>query len=151
MPFGVTIRQTIYKSTRRLNMATFNESSPSVTGGTKPASIGGIGGSTTWGIDNALDNCIVQSEQITDEDITDQTQDQKGAVVNNLTYDRHKTLNLTFLTDQALSAVVQSGQTDFTYGGYKWFVNNVTYNGSYNGKKQYSISAERWVNYPSNS
>lgn len=132
-------------------MATFNQSSPSVTGGTKPASIGGIGGSTTWGIDNTLGNCIIQSEQISDEDITDQTQDQKGAVVNNLTYDRHKTLNLTFLTDQPLSAVVESGQTDFTYGGYKWFVNNVTYNGSYNGKKQYSLTAERWCNYPANS
>lgn len=129
-------------------MATFNEAKPSVGSGTEPSSLPTISGST-WGIDNTLANCIIQSEQITEEDIVDQTQDQKGAVVNCLTYDRHKTLNLTFLTDQVdISSVVQSGQTDFSYGGSNWFVNSITYNGSYNSKKQWTIQAERWFNYP---
>ena len=132
-----------------------NESQPSMNGTTKPTNASSIPSGTTWGIDNVITNAIIQSESITEEDIVDDTQDQKGAMVNRLSYDRHWTLSLTFLTDQIgsngeLSAgIAQSGQYDFSYGGHKWFVNNVTYNGSYNGKKQYSLTAERWINYPS--
>ena len=134
-------------------MAT-NESTPSMGGTTLPTNAGNIPSETTWGIDNLLTNAIIQSESIAEEDIVDDTQDQKGAMVNRLSYDRHWTLSLTFLTNQIgstgeLSAgIAQSGQYDFTYAGHKWFVNGVTYNGSYNGKKQYSLTAERWINYP---
>lgn len=135
-------------------MATRNESQPSMNGTTKPTNAGSIPSGTTWGIDNLITNAIIQSETITEEDIVDDTQDQKGAMVNRLSYDRHWTLSLTFLTDQIASTgelsagIAQSGQYDFTYGGHKWFVNNITYNGSYNSKKQYSLTAERWINYP---
>lgn len=134
-------------------MAT-NESRPSMGGTTLPTNAGQIPSGTTWGIDNLISNAIIQSESIAEEDIVDDTQDQKGAMVNRLSYDRHWTLSLTFLTNQInttgeLSAgIAQSGQYDFTYAGHKWFVNGVTYNGSYNGKKQYSLTAERWINYP---
>lgn len=123
-------------------------------GTTLPTNAGNIPSETTWGIDNLLANAIIQSESITEEDIVDDTQDQKGAMVNRLSYDRHWTLSLTFLTNQIASTgelsagIAQSGQYDFTYAGHKWFVNGVTYNGSYNGKKQYSLTAERWINYP---
>ena len=138
-----------------------NISKPSAGNGTKPSGAvelaGGFGAAGVWGIDNVLSNCIIQSESITSEDITDDTQDQKGAMVSRLTYDRHWTLNLTFLTDQAdlnsgeVTAVTAPGDTAFTYGGAKWFVNSVTYNGSYNQKKSYTLNAERWQNYPSQS
>lgn len=134
-----------------------NESTPSMGGTTLPTNAGQIPSGTTWGIDNLLTNAIIQNESIAEEDIVDDTQDQKGAMVNRLSYDRHWTLSLTFLTNQIgstgeLSATIaQSGQYDFTYAGHKWFVNGVTYNGSYNGKKQYSLTAERWVNYPPQS
>lgn len=134
-------------------MAT-NESTPSMGGTTLPTNAGNIPSETTWGIDNLLTNAIIQSESIAEEDIVDDTQDQKGAMVNRLSYDRHWTLSLTFLTNQIASTgelsanIAQSGQYDFTYAGHKWFVNGVTYNGSYNGKKQYSLTAERWINYP---
>lgn len=123
-------------------------------GTTLPTNAGNIPSETTWGIDNLLANAIIQSESIAEEDIVDDTQDQKGAMVNRLSYDRHWTLSLTFLTNQIASTgelsagIAQSGQYDFTYAGHKWFVNGVTYNGSYNGKKQYSLTAERWINYP---
>ena len=138
-------------------MATRNESHPSMNGTTKPTNAGSIPSGTTWGIDNLITNAIIQSESITEEDIVDDTQDQKGAMVNRLSYDRHWTLNLTFLTDQAdlssgeVTAITAPGDTQFTYGGAKWFVNSVTYNGSYNQKKSYTINAERWQNYPSQS
>ena len=138
-----------------------NISKPSAGNGTKPSGAvtlaGGFGAKGVWGIDNVLDNCIIQSESIASEDITDPTQDQKGAMVSMLTYDRNWTLNLTFLTDQAdlstgeVTAITAPGDTTFTYGGAKWFVNSVTYNGSYNSKKSYTLNAERWQNYPSQS
>ena len=138
-----------------------NTSKPSAGNGTKPTNAvtlaGGFGSAGVWGIDNVLSNCIIQSESITSEDITDDTQDQKGAMVSRLTYDRHWTLNLTFLTDQAdlssgeVTAITSSGDTQFEYANAKWFVNSITYNGSYNQKKSYTINAERWQNYPSQS
>lgn len=118
---------------------------------------GGFGNKKVWGIDNVLSNCIIQSESITSEDITDDTQDQKGAMVARLTYDKHWTLNLTFLTDQAdlssgeVTAITAPGDTQFTYANAKWFVNSITYNGSYNQKKSYTLNAERWQNYPAQS
>lgn len=138
-----------------------NISKPSAGNGTLPGTAvtlaGGFGNAGVWGINNVLSNCIIQSESITSEDITDDTQDQKGAMVSRLTYDRHWTLNLTFLTDQAdlssgeVTAITAPGDTTFTYGGAKWFVNSVTYNGSYNQKKSYTLNAERWQNYPAQS
>ena len=138
-----------------------NISKPSAGNGTKPDGAvtlaGGFGSAGVWGIDNVLSNCIIQSESITSEDITDDTQDQKGAMVARLTYDRHWTLNLTFLTDQAdlstgeITAITAPGDAQFTYGNAKWFVNSVTYNGSYNQKKSYTLNAERWQNYPAQS
>lgn len=68
--------------------------------------------------------------------------------MSKLSYDQHWTLNLTFLTDNpgALSAL--PGIYTFSYGGNKWSVNNVTYNGSYNSKKSYTINAERYQHFP---
>ena len=138
-----------------------NTSKPSASNGTLPSGAvtlaGGFGSAGVWGINNVLSNCIIQSESITSEDITDDTQDQKGAMVARLTYDRHWTLNLTFLTDQAdlssgeVTAITSSGDTQFQYANAKWFVNSITYNGSYNQKKSYTLNAERWQNYPAQS
>ena len=134
-----------------------NTAKPSVGNGTLPTNAASIPSGSTWGINNVLSNCIIQSESITSEDITDDTQDQKGAMISRLTYDRHWTLNLTILTDQAdlssgeITAITGSGDTQFEYASAKWFVNSVTYNGSYNQKKSYTINAERWQNYPSQS
>lgn len=137
---------------------TTNRTNPSATtaGSTKPTNaltMTASWGDTVWGIDNILANAIIQNETITEEDLTDDTQDQKNATVNRLSFDRHWTLQLTFLTDKIgsnseLSGIAESGQVDFTYAGKKWFVNSINYNGSYNAKKSYTIQAERWFNYP---
>lgn len=140
------------------------ESVPSMNGKTLPDNAGTLirgekGGSeksTEWGIDNTIANCIIQSENITEEVITDQTQDQKGAVVSELDYDHHWTLSLTLLCDSASAPITGTGSafdvgdTTFTYGanGEKWKVKTVAYTGSYNAKKQYVVTAERWTNFP---
>lgn len=129
-------------------------SAPSLNGTTLPGNAGEIIRTDEWGIDNTLANCIIQSESIMEERITDTTQDQKGAVVSQLDYDEHKTLSLTLLCDSSTAPITGSGssfkpgQTDMSYNDETWKVTSVTYTGSYNGKKQYQVTAERWKNFP---
>lgn len=140
-------------------MATFIKSDPSNgTSGTKPTGAGAMIRGPQWGIDNTLTGWIIQSETITRENITDTTQDQKGAVVSQLDYDEHFTLTLNVIggtggagdgtEDSALPAL---GDTAFSYAGHTWKVNNVEYTGQYESKKAYTITAERWHNWPAGS
>lgn len=130
------------------------ESVPSMGGATLPANAGDLIRGNEWGIDNTLADCIIQSENITEEAITDQTQDQKGAVVSELDYDHHWTLSLTLLCDKEKAPITGTGSAfdvgdyTMTYAGNKWKVKTVAYTGSYNAKKQYVVTAERWTNFP---
>ncbi len=123
-------------------------------GTTLPANAGTLIRGEEWGIDNTLANCIIQNESITEERITDTTQDQKGAVVSQLDYDEHFTLNLTVLCDSASAPITgtgsafQPGDTAFSYASKKWKLTSVQYQGAYNDKKKYTITAERWKNFP---
>ena len=136
-------------------MATYIKSEPSTNGTTHPTTAGGLIRTEEWGIDNLLDNCIVQSETITKEAVTDTTQDQKGAVVSQLDYDYHWTLSLEVIGDSASTNTSISednvGDTAFTYAGHKWKCTGLTYTGTYNDKKKWNISGERWVNFPAQS
>ena len=87
------------------------------------------------------------------EVITDTTQDQKGAVVSQLDYDKHYTLTLDLIGDTTAGSNLEStaGDTTFNYGGHKWKLNNVTYTGTYNDKKKWNVTAERWTNFPAQS
>ena len=130
-------------------MATFIQSEPSMGGTTLPTNAGELIRGAEWGIDNTLSGFIVQSEDIVEEVIKDQTQDQKGAIVSELDYDKHWTLSLTIIGDtSAEETLPKAGDMSFSYAGQTWKVNNVTYTGSYNAKKQWKISAERWINFP---
>lgn len=130
--------------------ASTNQSNPSMNGTTLPANAGSLIEGNEWGIDNILSGYIVQSEDIAEEVITDTTQDQKGAVVSQLDYDRHWTLTLGIIGDTSATPP-EVGDYSFTYGGAKWKVTNVTYTGAYNDKKKWSVSAERWTNFPPQS
>lgn len=140
-------------------MATFIKSDPSNgTTGTLPTTAGTMIRTAQWGIDNTLTGWIIQSESITREAITDTTQDQKGAVVSQLDYDEHFTLTLNMIggtggsgDGTADTALPQVGDTTFSYAGNKWKVTNVTYNGSYQDKKSYTVTAERWHQFPAQS
>lgn len=87
--------------------------------------------------------------------MTDQTQDQKGRVVYDLDYDRHWTCTLQVIGNGTLPAV-GSTTTQYAEGPNSstkknWKVQSITYNGSYNDKKKYTINLERWQHYPTNS
>lgn len=132
--------------------ATFIESSPSLgNNGTLPTNAGDLIRKEEWGIDNLLPGYIVQSEEITTERITDTTEDQKGAVVSQLDYDEHFTLNLGVIGDTAVEPPAVAGDITFEYAGAKWKVQSVQYTGEYNAKKRWQITAERWHNFPAQS
>lgn len=108
-----------------------------------------------WGIDCTLSGFIIQSVDYTEDRSTDPTHDQKGRFVHELDYDKHYTCTIQVIGTGTLPAV---GKEDFTFadntevGGAKnWKVQSVTYNGSYNDKKKYTINLERWENYPANT
>ena len=63
-------------------MATFIQSEPSVNGVTLPANAGTLIRTAQWGIDSALSGYIIQDVQINHSRLTDDTQDQKGALVS---------------------------------------------------------------------
>ena len=133
------------------------ESVPSMGGTTLPANAGELIRGNEWGIDNTLADCIIQSENITEEAITDQTQDQKGAIVSELDYDHHWTLSLTFLCDRDSAPITGTkssfgvGDYTFNYGKNTWKIKTIAYTGSYNAKKQYVLTAEHWANFPQQS
>lgn len=134
-------------------MATFIQSEPSVNGTTKPTDAGSLIRTSQWGIDATLSGFIIQDVSIAEERITDTTQDQKGAVVSQLDYDKHWTGSMTVIggdgsEDGSVGDIV-AGDTAFTWAGHKWKVTNVTYQGNYADKKKYSVSFERWENFPS--
>lgn len=137
-------------------MATYIQSEPSLNGTTVPATAGASIRAAQWGIDNTLSGWIIQNENITQDTITDTTQDQKCAVVSQLDYDHHYALTLNIIggsggsgdgtADASLPTV---GAIDFAYAGHNWKVNNLQYQGTFNDKKKYTITAERWTNFPS--
>ena len=135
-------------------MAEFIESNPSMGETTLPTNAGTLIRTEEWGIDNVLSNCIIQTENITESRMTDDTLDQKGSLVSQLDYDARWDLNLTFIGDSAKlpvtgdSSGIAVGDMTFEYAGKKWKITSVAYTGTYNGKKQYTLTAFRTKHFP---
>ena len=139
-------------------MATYIESTPSLgEQGTLPSNAGELIRGAEWGIDNVLSGCIIQSEEITETRSTDDTIDQKGALVSQLDYDVRWDLSLTLIGDSDKMPVTGDGtnfavgDTTFSYGGHKWKLTSCTYTGSYNNKKLYQVTGFRTWNFPAQS
>lgn len=136
-------------------MATFIQSEPSVNGVTKPTDAGSLIRTSQWGIDATLSGYIIQDVQITSERISDPTQDQKGATVSILDYDEHFSGTMTVIggdgSEDGTIPGIETGMIDFEWAGKKWKVTGVQYTGSYQNKKRYQISFERYVNWPPQS
>ena len=133
-------------------MATFIESEPSMNGTTNPASAGSLIRGSQWGIDATLSGFIIQDVQISEERITDDTLDQKGALVSQLDYDSRWNGSMTVIggdgSEDGSVGGLQVGATDFEWAGKKWKITNITYQGAYNDKKKYSVTFFRAKNFP---
>lgn len=136
-------------------MATFINSEPSMNGTTNPANAGSIIRGSQWGIDSTLSGFIIQDVQIAEERVTDDTLDQKGALVSQLDYDSRWNGTMTVIggdgSEDGSVGNLSCGDTSFTWAGHKWKITGITYQGTYNDKKKYSISFFRAVNFPSQS
>lgn len=113
-----------------------------------------ISGEAQWGIDGQISgatNLIIQSEDIVTEPIVDRTQDQKGRTVSQLNYDGHTTVQLQVIgtIPTTLSAGGVMSYRALSSDSYSLYVvDSITYNGSFEDKKKYTINAERWTNFP---
>ena len=133
-------------------MATFIQSEPSVNGTTVPTNAGTLIRTSQWGIDAILSGFIIQDVSINEERITDTTQDQKGAVVSQLDYDQHWTGSMNVIggdgSENGSVGTISAGDITFAWAGHNWKVTGVQYQGNYADKKKYTISFERWTNFP---
>lgn len=135
-------------------MATFTQT-PELSGTITPTSAEGIT-NAGWGIDATLSGYIIQNITVTGSRVTDNTQDQKGAVIGELDYDQQWTLNFDVIGNPSTVSDAEDanlpglvvGDTGFTFNGHKWKIDSVTYTGSFQDKKRWNVTAHRWANFP---
>lgn len=122
-----------------------------LTGSTKPTGAGGIITQEKYGIDAVLQNYIIQNVQITTSRTSDDTYDQKNALVSQLDVDQRWDGSMTVIGGSSEDGTldnIEVGDTTFTWAEKTWKVTGITYNGTYNDKKTYTIQFFRTVNFP---
>lgn len=132
-------------------MATFIQTGE-LTGTLKPTDANGIIRDAQYGIDAVLDNYIIQNVSISKSRTSDDTYDQKNALVSQLDVDCRWDGQMTIIGGSSESADLEDlevGDTTFTWDGKTWKITGVTYNGAYNDKKSYTVTFFRTQNFPS--
>ena len=132
-------------------MATFIETNE-LSGGVLPTGAGSIIRKEQYGIDAVLSGYIIQNVSISKSRTSDDTYDQKNALVSQLDVDERYDLNMTVIggsDEDATLAGLVVGDTTFEWNGKRWKITGCQFNGVYNDKKSYSITAFRTTNFPS--
>ena len=136
--------------------ATFRETSEArVAGNTIPATAGSVINKEQYGIDFLFPGYIVQSATITQSVNEDITQDQKNSIVSRLDLDHIYDATVEVIggstEDGTLSASggnIEVGDIAYSFAGHNWKVTGVTYNGSFQDKKRYTVTLQRSTNFP---
>ena len=136
--------------------ATFRETAEArVAGNTIPATAGSVINKEQYGIDFLFPGYIVQSATITQSVNEDVTQDQKNAIVSRLDLDHIYDATVEVIggstEDGTLSASggnIEVGDIAYSFAGHNWKVTGVTYNGSFQDKKRYTVTLQRSTNFP---
>ena len=139
--------------------ATFRETAEArVAGNTIPATAGSIINKEQYGIDFLFPGYIVQSATITQSVNEDITQDQKNSIVSRLDLDHIYDATVEVIggstEDGTLSASggnIEVGDIAYSFAGHNWKVTGVTYNGSFQDKKRYTVTLQRSTNFPAES
>lgn len=139
--------------------ATFRETAEArVAGNTIPATAGSVINKEQYGIDFLFPGYIVQSATITQSVNEDITQDQKNAIVSRLDLDHIYDATVEVIggstEDGTLSASggnIEVGDIAYNFAGHNWKVTGVTYNGSFQDKKRYTVTLQRSTNFPAES
>lgn len=138
---------------------TFRETSEArVVGNTIPATAGSVINKEQYGIDFLFPGYIVQSATITQSVNEDITQDQKNSIVSRLDLDHIYDATVEVIggstEDGTLSASggnIEVGDIAYSFAGHNWKVTGVTYNGSFQDKKRYTVTLQRSTNFPPES
>lgn len=136
--------------------ATFRETAEArVAGNTIPATAGSVINKEQYGIDFLFPGYIVQSATITQSVNEDITQDQKNAIVSRLDLDHIYDATVEVIggstEDGTLSSSggnIEVGDIAYNFAGHNWKVTGVTYNGSFQDKKRYTVTLQRSTNFP---
>ena len=134
-------------------MATFIETDE-LKNTTIPSTAGTLIRKEQYGIDAVLEGYIIQNVSISKSRTSDDTYDQKNALVSPLDVDERWDGSMTVIggsDEDATLDNIEVGDTTFTWNGKKWKVTNVSYQGTYNDKKSYSVSFFRTTNFPAQS
>ena len=139
--------------------ATFRETAEArVAGNTIPATAGSVINKEQYGIDFLFPGYIVQRATITQSVNEDITQDQKNSIVSRLDLDHIYDATVEVIggstEDGTLSSSggnIEVGDIAYNFAGHNWKVTGVTYNGSFQDKKRYTVSMTRSTNYPPES
>ena len=140
-------------------MATFRETDEArVAGNTIPATAGSVINKEQYGIDFLFPGYIVQSATITQSVNEDITQDQKNSIVSRLDLDHIYDATVEVIggstEDGTLSSSggnIEVGDIAYSFAGHNWKVTGVTYNGSFQDKKRYTVTLQRSTNFPAQS
>lgn len=134
-------------------MATFIETDE-LKNTTIPNTAGTLIRKEQYGIDAILEGYIIQNVSISKSRTSDDTYDQKNALVSQLDVDERWDFSATIIggsDEDATLDGLEVGDTTFTWNNKKWKITSCTYNGTYNDKKSYSITAFRTTNFPAQS
>lgn len=134
-------------------MATFIETDE-LKNTTIPSTAGTLIRKEQYGIDAILEGYIIQNVSISKSRTSDDTYDQKNALVSQLDVDERWDGSMTVIggsDEDATLDNIEVGDTTFTWNNKKWKITNVSYQGTYNDKKSYSVSFFRTTNFPAQS
>lgn len=135
-------------------MATFIQTND-LSGTTVPTNAGTLIRDAQYGIDATLSGYIIQNVSVQKARVYDETYDQKNSLVSELDTDEQWTATMTVIggngDEDATIPGIEVGQTDLQWNNKKWKVRDVTYNGTYNDKKSYSVTLFRSTNFPAQS
>lgn len=135
-------------------MATYIQTND-LTGTTTPADAGTLIRNSQYGIDATLSGYIIQNVTVQKTRVYDETYSQKNALVSELDTDEQWTASMTVIggngDEDATIPGIEAGQTDLEWNSHKWKVRSVSFNGTYNDKKSYTIELFRAKNFPPQS
>lgn len=126
-----------------------------IPGNTIPTTAGEVIRKEQYGIDFLFPGYIVQSCTINQSLTEDVTYDQKNSIVSRMDLDHIYDATVEVIggssEDGTLSAAggnIEVGDIAYNFAGKNWKVTGVTYNGSFQDKKRYTVTLQRSTNFP---
>ena len=119
-----------------------------------PTGAGDIIRKENYGIDAVLSGYIIQNVSISKSRTTDETFDQKNALVSQLDCDQRWDMQMQIIGGSNEDCELENlevGDISFQWNGKRWKILGIQYQGSYDSKKAYTLTAFRTTNFPKQS